>query len=400
MTFHPRFSYDPELIASLLEVEAAKAVIEVLPLPPDRALRLRLDALQKSTHSSTQIEGNPLDIAAVRRAIAAGPRVGTQAEQEVRNYWRALHRVEEFCLTTEPITEAFIRELHAVVIVRGRGRRGAESEYRVGECPVVDTATRRIDYGPPEPKDVPGLMGSLVQWLGSPAAARIPAAIRAGIAVHRFLSVHPFPDGNGRTGRLLGTAVLWQSSYRMRNFLSFDEYFNADRSRYYQNLQMSLPVDYYQGRHDPDHTPWLRYFVGVLACAAGQLRERARRLYEGTGRAAVPWETLNRPQQQVLTEMLAREQAVETGAAELRPGDLVGWFGVSDRTAREWLQVWISQGLVEAVVSGAGHRIRRYRLTSPWRELVAHALDKDPDSGSESTGPRTPEPSGSGRAAR
>jgi Fic family protein len=51
--------------------------------------------------------------------------------------------------------------------VRGRGRRGSKSEYRITECPVVDTVTRAIDYGPPEPGDVPVLMGELVDWLSS-----------------------------------------------------------------------------------------------------------------------------------------------------------------------------------------------------------------------------------------
>jgi hypothetical protein len=96
VSFAPRFRYSHRLAQDLGAVEAARAVIELLPLAPDEGLRLRHDALQRSTRSSTQIEGNPLDQAAVRRAIAAGQRVGTAAEQEVRNYWRGLDRVEEY----------------------------------------------------------------------------------------------------------------------------------------------------------------------------------------------------------------------------------------------------------------------------------------------------------------
>jgi Fic family protein len=162
---------------------------------------------------SHQIEGNPLDEGAVRRAIAADDRQGTKAEQEVRNYWRALERVEEFAETKTPITEAFIQELHSIVIVRARGRRGSRSEYRNFECPVVDTVTRTIDYAPPTPEDVPQLMHKLVHWLSSSTAQDIPTPIRIAILTHRFLSIHPFGDGNGRTGRLLATAELWRSSY-------------------------------------------------------------------------------------------------------------------------------------------------------------------------------------------
>jgi Fic family protein len=290
MIFNPRHTYSHSLVMNLGVIEGARSVIEVLPLPPDTALRLRHDALQRSTHSSTQIEGNPLDEGEVRRAIAAGDRQGTKAEQEVHNYWCALERVEEFAETKTPITEAFIQELHSIVIVRERGRRGSRSEYRNFECPVVDTVTRTIDYAPPTPEDVPQLMNELVHWLSSSAAQDIPTPIRVAVLTHRFLSIHPFGDGNGRTGRLLATAELWRSSYRMRGFFSFDEYFNADRDRYYRNLQMALPIDFYEGRHDPDHTPWIEYFVETMTQAARDLQTKAVGLYQTRPPEPVLWD--------------------------------------------------------------------------------------------------------------
>ncbi len=137
MSFVPRFTYSHKLVRHLGVIEAARAVIEVLPLPPDTTLRLRHDALQRSTRSSTQIEGNPLDEAAVRRAIARSDRTGSDAEQEVRNYWRALDRVEEFAEAMKPISEAFIKELHRIVrSARSRTARQQErvSHYRMSRC--------------------------------------------------------------------------------------------------------------------------------------------------------------------------------------------------------------------------------------------------------------------------
>lgn len=368
MSFVPRFTYSHELVRHLGVIEAARAVIEVLPLPPDTTLRLRHDALQRSTRSSTQIEGNPLDEAAVRRAIARSDRTGSDAEQEVRNYWRALDRVEEFAESQAPITEAFIKELHRIVIVRGRGRRGSKSEYRITECPVVDTLTRTIDYAPPEPEDVPVLMRELVDWLCSKEAAELPAPIRASILTHRFLSIHPFNDGNGRTGRLLATAELWRSGYRMRGFFSFDEYFNADRDRYYQNLQMGLPVNFYDGRHDPDHTPWLLYFVETMARAADELQAKAKSLYQEEAPDALPWESLPRPQQQILTRLLARVLDGVENPFVINPSDIASWFGVSDNTAREWLKEWATEGFVNPVLTGSGVRVRSYALAEEWVE--------------------------------
>lgn len=383
MIFAPRFTYTNSLIKNMGMIEGARAVVDVLPLPPDTTLRLRHDALQRSTRNSTQIEGNPLDEAAMQWAIAQGERQGSDAEQEVRNYWRALDRVEEFSETQASITEAFIQELHRIVIVRGRGRRGSRSQYRVTECPVVDSVTRRIDYAPPEPQDVPGLMRELVDWLSSQKATELPTPVRAGILTHRFLSIHPFDDGNGRTGRLLATAELWRSGYRMRGFFSFDEYFNADRDRYYQSLQMGLPMNFYEGRHNPDYSPWLDYFVEILANAASDLKERATFLYQARRIVNVPWDELSRRQQQMLTRLLARVLANIPNPLIVRPADVEVWFGISDRTAREWLGEWSNGAFMEPVASGQGVRIREYQLAEPWASFLMEAKSVPENSGSE-----------------
>jgi Fic family protein len=371
MVFAPRFQYNHSLVQNLAIIESAKNVVDVLPLPPDTTLRLRHAALQRSTLSSTQIEGNPLDEAAVQRAIAEGERRGSQAEQEVRNYWRALDRVEEFVEMNTAISEAFIQELHRIVIIRGRGRRGGRSEYRITECPVVDTLTRSIDYAPPEPQDVPTFMHELVQWLASLNAAELPAPIRAGILTHRFLSIHPFDDGNGRTGRLLATTDLWRSGYKMRGFFSFEEYFNAERDRYYQNLQMGLPVNFYDGRHDPDHTPWLNYFIETLARAAKDLQDKATRLYEASDFPTPPWDGLSRRQQQLLTRLLSRVLAQLEDPLIIRPSDVEAWFGVSNKTAREWLIEWADEEFINPVMSGLGTRVREYVLAETWAALLS-----------------------------
>jgi Fic family protein len=382
MVFAPKFTYAHATVKRLGIIEGAKAVIDILPLPPDTRLRLRHDALQRSTRSSTQIEGNPLDAAAVRRAIAQGDRQGSKAEQEIRNYWRALDRVEEFAETKGQITEAFIQELHRIVIVLGPGRRGSRSSYRPGECPVVDTITGRIEYGPPEPKDVPPLMTDLVAWLSS-SAQELPAPVRAALLTHRFLSIHPFEDGNGRTGRLLATAELWRSGYRMRGFFSFDEYFNADRDRYYRSLQMGLPMNFYDGRHDPDHSPWLNYFVETMAQAASDLKERSQSLYSAQNPAEPPWEELSRRQQQILTRLLARLLArEETEPLVIRAADVENWFGISNRTSREWLRDWGDNGFISPIQSGTGQRIQRYQLSDPWASLLNQATSKPDNSGS------------------
>lgn len=373
-TYAPTFRYTDKMVASLGRIEAARGVIEVLPLPPDAGLVLRLRAIQKHTRSSTAIEGNTLGERDFRRAIvAAGPRHGAAAEQEVRNYWLALEFVEDFAEGEKRLDQAFIRALHGKLIVRLRGRRRA-SPYRKVECPVVDSATGAVDYAPPEPDHVPTLMAGLEAWLLAAGTDLLPVPVRAAIVTHRFLSIHPFEDGNGRTGRLLATAVLWRSGYRMRGFFSFEEFFDADRAKYYRSLQMGLPMDFYEGRHSADLTEWVEYFVETMAKAADELRARAVGLHVHTRPAEMPWETLSRRQQQVLTRLMLSSLEAGTAQVQLRPADVQSWFEVAPATARGWLGDWVEDGFVCPVSAQGGQRVRRYELAERWRELIAGGL--------------------------
>lgn len=373
MPFHPRFAYTHSMVGNLGLIESARAVVELLPLPPDRVLWLRQAARQRATRNSTRIEGNTLNSVEVGQAVVAVGRTQTEMQQEVRNYWRALEWIEEQLEAHRPVSEDFVRELHCIVLVRGHGRRGTRSSYRTGECPVVDAATRRIDYGPPKPGDVPGLMGDLVAWWQTAAAEPIPGPLRAGLLAHRFVSIHPFADGNGRTARALATAELWRSGYDLRGFLSLEEHYTADLQAYYESLQMGLPVDFYEGRRDPDHTRWLEYFLATMAKAADRLRQEAVALYDPAHRPPLPWESLRRVQQQLLTRLMVRGLNQRAELLEFTPSDMVEWFGVSPSTAREWLEKWQDDGFIAPAKPGA-QRVRSYLLAEPWARMLKDAV--------------------------
>ena len=372
MAFSPRFTYIDAIVRDLLTIERARAVVEVLPLPPDRALAMRQAARQRATASSTAIEGNNLQSAALVRAVAQNDRSPSDMEQEVRNYWRALEWIEERVEARASFDLDFIQELHRIIIVRGRGRRGLRSEWRSVPCPVVNTLTREIEYAPPRQDEVPGLMHDLVRWLASPAAAALPPPVRAAILAHRFVSIHPFDDGNGRTTRALATAELWRSGYDLRGFLSLEEHFAADRETYYRRLQLGLPVDFYDGRHDPDHTPWIAYVLGVMATAADAVRRQAENLYSTTHPQEPVWSNLARRQQQLLTRLLTRGLDESSPAVGFDAGDLEDWYGISRNTAHEWLAEW--QTAFVAPADPEAKRVRQWVLAAPWHELVAHSI--------------------------
>jgi Fic family protein len=136
---------------------------------------------------------------------------------------------------------------------------------------------------------------------------------------------------------------------------------------------MGLPVDFYEGRHDPDHTQWLEYFLGTMARAAEALREQAVALYDPENRPAPPWERLRRVQQQLLTRLVVRGLNDQPPILAFAPSDVVEWFGVSATTAREWLDKWRGDGFVQPAKPGA-QRVRNYLLTETCTKLIEDAL--------------------------
>lgn len=374
MDFHPRFTYSHAMVRHLGLIESARAVVSVLPLPPDQELRLRQTARQRATRHSTRIEGNTLNSQEVGQAVIAVGKTQTEMQQEVRNYWRALEWIEEQLEANRQPSEEYIRQLHSIILVRGTGRRGVRSDYRKDECPVVDSATGRIDYAPPMPRDVPPLMQDLVRWWRSDEAAELPGPVRAGLLAHRFVSIHPFGDGNGRTARALATTELWRSGYDMRGFLSLEEHYTADLNAYYDNLQMRLPVNFYDGRHDPDHSQWLGYFLATMAQAADSLHQQAIALHAPEQQPTPPWESLRRVQQQLLNRLLFLGLEEGEKAMIFSPGDMVEWFGISPNTARDWLGKWRDENFVQPLRPEAA-RVRAYALTEKWETLVKMALN-------------------------
>lgn len=136
---------------------------------------------------------------------------------------------------------------------------------------------------------------------------------------------------------------------------------------------MGLPVNFYEGRHDPDHTTWLEYFVGTMARGSKAIREKAVMLYQGSAPSrARPWENLKRVQQQLLTRLLVVAVSSPSKDVSFTPTDISEWYGISPNTAREWLEDWRSDGFV-CPHRAEAKRVRRYLLTQKWNDLLMKA---------------------------
>jgi len=236
----PEYRITPYLLnlideASRLRGSIEEAAVEVVFLPA-----LQKEAKARATQSSTSIEGNPLSLNQVK-ALARGEKIGAYHlhEKEAHNYLKALHWIEKN--GDKPITEELIFNLHQMLTKNILDEKKC-GKYKSKQNYIVNEKGVRT-FTPPPPKETPGLVKQLIEWVNSHEAQKLHSVLVCAIFHHRFVSIHPFSDGNGRAARLLGTFILYQRGFDTNNIFSLDDYFAGNRKRYYEKIEQSRELD-------------------------------------------------------------------------------------------------------------------------------------------------------------
>lgn len=368
MVYNPRFDFTNEIVILLSKIEYYRGMVSSKTLPLHISEKLKERAKLKSTHYSTYIEGNRLTLQQVEELVKRRPDQSESYQaQEARNYWRALSFLNRAKRLNVPVTEDFIKRLHRIIEVRGPGKRGKRSEYRGATPPGVlfcirDSMTGAIEYVPPYWEEVPGLMKDLVDWVNCEKSFPIP--VKVAITAYQFLTIHPFDDFNGRVARALALYSLMLKDYDLNGYFSVEEYYAKNLQLYYDNLQMGLPIDYYDGRNDPNLTPWITFFLKTMSEAFKDIAQSTVRLHNASeGR---------------LLELSKREVKLLQLALrfEGRPLSLkvmADWFGVSTRTIQDWVKDWVAIELLKPA-SGT-KRITSYTLGPRYKDLKLKDID-------------------------
>ena len=159
------------------------------------------------TFTSNAIEGNTLTAAETTLVIEHGITVGGKPLRdhlEAIDNFEALRYVRGLARQETRLTEMDVRSLHRLVMLRSApdiaGRYADQGRY------VVTDSGR---HAFPSPAEVPAPMGAFAEWLGGLSGSPDDA-----FTAHlRFVNIHPFNDGNGRTARLLMNLVLLRAGY-------------------------------------------------------------------------------------------------------------------------------------------------------------------------------------------
>ena len=252
--FEPQFKYTDKIVKYIAQIASAKEIISNAKIIPLYDTKLKQDALIKSSHYSTSIEGNPLNLEEVKTLINNNQEPTTKAEQEVLNYFNVLNNLNKY--SDEIITKNTILSVHKDLTKDLLKNPEYEGKFRDTRVFIGNLHTQKINYIPPDAYKVPGLIDELLDWLNNSTDEMYPVII-AGILHYELVRIHPFIDGNGRTSRLMATLILSIHKFNIDNYFTLDEYYNQDRQAYVDALKSA----------DKNHdlTNWLEYFCqGVL----------------------------------------------------------------------------------------------------------------------------------------
>ena len=196
---------DPRLTQRLAEKKAE--LDRHRPLTPATVRYINEQLRVLLTYHSNAIEGNTLSLRETQLVIEHGMTVGGHS---MREHLEATNHAQAFAYLTElierrtPITTTVILTLNRLGVDKLIDRPG---EFRRGPVSI-----RGARVQPPSATRVASLMREWVAWIGGEGQA-YSTVLRAAIAHQGFEAVHPFRDGNGRTGRLLMNLMLMQDGY-------------------------------------------------------------------------------------------------------------------------------------------------------------------------------------------
>ncbi len=217
--------------------------------------------VRKEAVLSSQIEGTQSSLSELllfeSKQLGGTP---TDDVVEVSNYVSALQFGLKKLKQDFPISIRLIREMHGVLLAKGRGQTKDPGEFRASQNWIGGSRPGNAVYVPPPRDEVVPLMGQIESFYHEHKS--LPVLVKAALIHVQFETIHPFLDGNGRLGRLLITLMLVADGVLVEPLLYLSLYFKKHRTKYYDLLQ--------KVRFEGNWEEWLMFFFSAVLETAQQ----------------------------------------------------------------------------------------------------------------------------------
>ncbi len=255
------FNFDAKIIKKSNEATRLLGKLDgITKLLPDADFFL-LMYLRKDAASSSQIEGTMATMVdAIEAEVQSNINIPEDVD-DILHYIQALnYGIKRVTSDNFPITLRFICELHTQLMHKARATHHAyPGEFRKSQNWIGGTKPSNAKFVPPPVEVMHRALNHLEKFIHSEDS--VLDIIKAGLIHAQFETIHPFTDGNGRTGRMLITFYLWKVGLLEKPVLFLSSYFKKHQQIYYQKL-----ASYH--REDGDVTEWVDFFLdGVIEIA-------------------------------------------------------------------------------------------------------------------------------------
>jgi Fic family protein len=318
----------------------------VSTLLPDTSLFLYM-YVRKEAVLSSMIEGTQSSLSDLLLfELEQEPGVPLDDVQEVSNYVAALNHGLKLLEDGLPLSLRLLREVHGVLLNKGRGSGQTPGEFRRSQNWIGGTRPGNAAFVPPPADEVMGCMSQLELFLHDQPEPT-PVLLKAALVHVQFETIHPFLDGNGRLGRLLIVLLLCEQKVLRKPMLYLSLYFKTHRQHYYDLLN--------KVRMTGDWESWLDFFAEAVIATATQAVETTQQLLEllnrdrdaigGIGRAAASTLQVHRA---------LMEHPIATS------GSLVKQTGITPATVNKALGHLIQLGIVKELTAQKRNRLFSY----------------------------------------
>jgi len=344
---HPPIEWTPELRSKFDQALLALGRLDsVSTLLPDTSLFLYM-YVRKEAVLSSMIEGTQSSLSDLLLfELGQEPGVPLDDAREVSNYVAALDHGLRLLGEGLPLSLRLLREIHSVLMAKGRGSNQAPGEFRLSQNWIGGTRPGNAAFVPPPAEEVLECMSKLELFLHDQPEPT-PVLLKAALAHVQFETIHPFLDGNGRLGRLLIALLLCDQKTLREPMLYLSLYFKTHRQYYYELLN--------NVRLTGDWEAWLDFFAEAVIVTATQAVETAQQLLDLSNRDRDKISGLGRA---TASTMQVHRALMEHPIAT--SGSLVKKTGITPATVNKALGHLEQLGIVKELTAQKRNRLFSY----------------------------------------
>ncbi|MEO7176620.1 MAG: Fic/DOC family N-terminal domain-containing protein, partial [Saprospiraceae bacterium] len=253
------------ILKKLISVRSALAGLNALSEGmPNEHILINTLSLQEAKDSSA-IENIVTTHDELYTSDSESRQFSTHAAKEVFNYAHALQQGFIQVKQSGLLTNNHIIQLQSILEENDAGFR------KLPGTVLKNEQTGEVIYTPPQdPQEIISLMSNLEKFINDSSLSNIDPVVKMAIIHHQFESIHPFYDGNGRSGRIVNILYLVKEGLLKLPILYLSRYINQNKDEYYMGLQHT--------RSTGEWEPWIMYILDAVEQTSHQTSSIIRKI--------------------------------------------------------------------------------------------------------------------------